>query len=255
MNSTKLPMFNSLLPLRLLLPGFAVCLFLTIFASHLSASQIVLNTKDHGLNGMIREDTPDNVVVTALELRQWPGANRRRTVVLGFDTSSITQDVTEVSLSFSTKSGAHTFNEPLNLYGVVQGFEVAQSSFAALTYNNAPWLDGADGSLATNDHKSGALVFLGSITPAAAGEHTFVSNAAFVNWLNADTDNWAMLYLEGTIVSSTNTVWADMVGSADTLSGSQIYPTLTVTQIPEPATFALLVGMLGTLMVFVRRKR
>jgi len=120
-----------------------------------------------------------------------------------------------------------------------------------ITYNNAPGLDGVvsgDGEVATLDvDTTNKADLLFTTNMVASGNTLSLSNAALLNFLNADTDGKVTFIIGAPMVSSNP---AFFIASEE--HATLAAPTLNFTAVPEPS--AALLGGLGFLALLRRRR-
>lgn len=219
------------------------------------AADYSLNTRDHGADTTISEDNPAaGADLNVLELHSYLSPFRHRVTALRFDTSSVVGTVTGATLSLEvTQASPRTFS--IDLYGLVDGTpgETAWGE-TTVSYNTMPGLAGANGNV-DRDHAAGTLTFLGSYQYTAnyTGSIGFTS-LELADFLNANSNNSVTFLLEAQ-VSAGNQHYIQIRSNRNSIIGSQFYPTLEITAIPEPSTAAIMAGAAVLGLAVLGRKR
>ena len=162
-----------------------------------------------------------------------------------FDLSAIAQPLSSAKLTCTTLDGQ--FPPGTSIWALDDGDAGEAWVEADITWNNAPANDTAGNGFLSNATYVGDFE---NINPVAGGTGDF-SGAALLNFLNADTDGLAtfMILSPGETLDPPNNGFTYLASKENAVLAP---PTLTVEEIPEPATLSLIgLGVLGLL----RRRR
>ena len=175
-----------------------------------------------------------------------PTADLRYKGYVRFDLSAIAQPLSSATLTCTTMDGQ--FPPDTTIWGLDDADAGELWDELGINWNNAPANDTSTpaGFLGNATY----LGVFGNITNVAGGTGDF-SGASLVNFLNADTDGVATLMFgsPGETLDPPTNGFAYWATKENTVHAP---PTLTVEEIPEPATLSLIgLGVLGLL----RRRR
>lgn len=209
-----------------------------------------------------------NEVNLDVRSRNIAGTLRHNVVALRFNIGALTEDVVSANLQLYVQSlpvEADSFT--LTIYGLVEGASkgsITDTSWTHLAganqvaYNTMPGLVSVDNPLTSIAvaHTPGQTVALGTISYSGSqpGILTLNSTLALVDFLNADTDGYVTFLIESQVAASNQDFNIYFRSGAGTLSGSAIYPTLTLTTVPEPGVFGML-ALGGLFLAGVARRK
>ena len=186
--------------------------------------------------------------------------DRNEYIFLRFDLAEITAgSVTTASLNLTAYRTTDSYD--LNIYGLNDNVSGQNWDEATVQFNSAPGLT-FDGDSDSRGRVDADTTLLGGITEnASEGVLLSFSDADLISFLNADTDGLVTFLIERETNVSGQARFASKeattLGSGGTPVAAGTYASylqLDATAIPEPATYALLGGLLALGYVMVRRR-
>ncbi|WP_043587582.1 DUF7594 domain-containing protein [Geminisphaera colitermitum] len=191
-------------------------------------------------------------------------SSNKRYAYLQFDVSSITDPITNVTLTLTLSediASARTAST-LQLYGLIFANDteaLALGLETSLNYNNAPapWGSGSSSASATDLLSTVPLPIAGEAKSTAGSSFIFESSSQLVSFLEAARLNPDLSIVTLVLTESTGQTTNGEIFFASKENTTRARPTLTITTtaVPEPATWAAFAGL--TLLVFaiLRRRR
>lgn len=194
-----------------------------------------------------------------MELRLQLAVNNQRAHIgyFQFDLSGVTGDLTGATLTFQVINSTRT--DTINIFGVVDGASAGQGenwNEATISYSDATgFAPAAAGTYAATADLTAALASL-NIGNNSLGDHTTTPNGSMDAFLAADSNGlvtFAAIYPgpSGNAIYQISTRENKDMGEA--LAARLYLPNATA--VPEPATWATLLGVLSFLLACLRRRR
>ncbi|AHF94834.1 hypothetical protein OPIT5_27895 [Opitutaceae bacterium TAV5] len=191
-------------------------------------------------------------------------SSNKRYAYLQFDVSSITDPITDVTLTLTLSediASARTAST-LQLYGLTFANDteaLALGLETSLNYNNAPapWGSGSSSASATDLLSTVALPVAGGTGSSAGTTFTFGSSSALISFLEAARLNPDLSIVTLVLTESTGQTTNGEIFFASKENTTYAGPTLTITTtaIPEPATVAALAGIAVLVRAAAFRRR
>lgn len=195
---------------------------------------------------------------TNLSVRGTTGGDNNRYIYLQFDLSTITEPITDATLTFTVSFGvANRTASTLQLYGLA--YDTAEEALAlgletTLTNTTAPWAAVRPAQFTAPANATGLLstaAIPASGSFSGGSTVTFVSTSELVSLLETARTGPNSIV---TLVLIENTGQQNPLTFASSEHGTYAGPTLTITsQIPEPATAATLFGFAVLALAAVQR--